>query len=262
MIDPWRSGIAYERFMGRWSNLIAQKFLIWLAVPPASSWLDVGCGTGSLTRLVLETHQPKEIVAIDPSSDFISHVQRSITDPRVHFKIGMAQSLELDAHSMDAVVSGLVLNFVPQPKAAISEMMRVTKPGGRIGVFVWDYAEGMQMLRYFWDAAVQLDRKAKESDEGIRFPLCREGQLETLVREAGLKQVEATAIEVKTVFQNFDDYWQPFLGNVGPAPGYTMNLDQKDRQTLEDNLRKSLPIDDDGSISMTARAWAVKGTAP
>jgi SAM-dependent methyltransferase len=260
MTDPWRSGIAYERFMGRWSNLIAQRFLSWLAIPPASSWLDVGCGTGSLTRLILETHQPKEIISIDPSSDFISHAQRLITDPRVHFKVGLAQSLELDAHSMDAVVSGLVLNFVPQPKAAALEMMRVTKPGGKLGIFVWDYAQGMQMLRYFWDAAVQLDPKAKEFDEGIRFPLCREGQLETLVREAGLKQVEATAIEVKTVFQNFDDYWQPFLGNVGPAPGYTMSLDQKDRQTLEDKLRKLLPIDEDGSISMTARAWAVKGT--
>lgn len=259
MTDPWQSGIAYERFMGRWSALVAQKFLSWLAIPPARSWLDVGCGTGSLTRLILESHQPKEIISIDPSSDFISHAQRSITDPCVHFKVGMAQSLELDAHSMDAVVSGLVLNFVPQPKAAILELLRVTKPGGRIGIFVWDYAEGMQMLRYFWDAAVELDPKAEEFDEGNRFPICREGQLEYLMREAGFKQVEAAPIEVKTVFQNFDDYWQPFLGNVGPAPGYTVSLDQKDRQKLEDKLRKSLPIDDNGAISMMARAWAVKG---
>lgn len=261
MNDPSRSGPAYEKFMGRWSTLIAQKFLSWLAIAPARSWLDVGCGTGSLTRLILESHQPKEIISIDPSNDFISHAQRSITDPSVHFKVGLAQSLELDPHCMDAVVSGLVLNFVPQPKAAISEMLRVTKPGGKIGVFIWDYAEGMQMLRHFWNAAVELDNKAKEFDEGVRFPLCREGQLESLVREVGLKQVEATAIEVKTVFQNFDDYWQPFLGNVGPAPAYIMSLDQKDRQTLEDKLRKSLPIDDSGSISMMARAWAIKGTA-
>ena len=261
MKDPWQSGIAYERFMGRWSNLIAQKFLSWLAIPSDCSWLDVGCGTGSLTRLILEMYEPKEIIAIDPSTDFITHAQRSITDPRVHFKVGLAQSLELDLHSVDAVVSGLVLNFVPQPKDAVLEMMRVTKPGGRIGIFIWDYAEGMQMLRYFWDAAVELDPKAKEFDEGIRFPLCQEGRLEALVQEAGLKQVEAAAIEVKTVFQNFDDYWQPFLGNVGPAPAYTMSLDQKDRHALEDKLRKSLLIEDDGSISMTARAWAVQGTA-
>lgn len=261
MNDSWLSGIAYERFMGRWSTLIAQKFLRWLALPPARRWLDVGCGTGSLTKLVLETQQPKEIIAIDSSRDFIAHAQRSITHPSVQFKVGLAQSLELESNSMDAVVSGLVLNFVPQPKAAILEMLRVTKPGGKIGIFLWDYAAGMQMLRYFWNAAVELDHHAKKLDEGLRFPLCQEGQLEALIREAGVQQVEATAMEVKTVFHNFEDYWQPFLGNVGPAPSYTMSLNQKDRKKLEDKLRKSLPIDDDGSIAMLARAWAVKGTA-
>jgi SAM-dependent methyltransferase len=261
MEDPWLSGFAYETFMGRWSTLVAQRFLSWLAIPPDHSWLDVGCGTGSLTKLILETYQPKEIIAIDSSNDFISHAQRSITNPSVHFRVGQAEAVDLDSSSMDTVVSGLVLNFVPQPKVAVSEMLRVTKPGGKIGVFVWDYAEGMQMLRYFWDAAVELDDNANKFDEGIRFPLCQEGQLESLFQEVGLKQVEATAIEVKTVFQDFDDYWQPFLGNVGPAPSYTMSLSQKDMQKLEDKLRKSLPIDQNGSISLTAKSWAVKGTA-
>lgn len=261
MNDPWLSGIAYEKFMGRWSTLVAREFLNWLAISPARTWLDVGCGTGSLTRLILETHQPKEIVGIDSSAGFIAHAQRSITDPAVHFRIGRAQSLELDSNSMDAVVSGLVLNFVPGPEAAVLEMLRVAKPGGRVGIFIWDYADGMQMLRYFWDAAVELDPKAQELDEGVTFPLCRAGQLESLVREAGLKGVEARAIEVGTVFQNFDDYWLPFLGGVGIAPRYTMSLDGQDRQRLEDKLRSSLPVDERGSISLIARAWAVKGSA-
>jgi SAM-dependent methyltransferase len=261
MNDAWLSGIAYERFMGRWSTLVAQKFLNWLAISSANKWLDVGCGTGSLTTRILETYQPKEIISIDSSSNFISHAQRFITNPIVHFRVGLAQSLELDSNSIDATVSGLVLNFVPQPEVAISEMLRVTKSGGKIGIFLWDYADGMQMLRYFWDAAVELDNNANDLDEGIRFPLCQEGQLESLVRQVGLKQVETTAIEVKTVFQNFDDYWQPFLGNVGAAPTYTMSLNQINRQKLEDKLRNSLPIDDNGSISLNARAWAVKGTA-
>lgn len=132
---------------------------------------------------------------------------------------------------------------------------------GKIGIFLWDYADGMQMLRYFWDAAVELDSQAYEHDEGIRFPICREGQLESLVREAGLKEVEATPIEIETAFKDLNDYWQPFLANVGAAPTYTMSLNQQDRQKLEDKLRQSLPIDDAGSISLTARAWAVKGTA-
>lgn len=260
MDDPWQSGIAYEKFMGRWSTLVAQRFLNWLAVPPGHSWLDVGCGTGSLTRLILESHQPKEIVSIDASPDFISYAQRSILNPSVHFRVGLAQSLDVDSNSIDTVVSGLVLNFVPQPKAAMLEMVRVIKPGGTIGIFVWDYAEGMQMLRYFWDAAVELDPTAIPFDEGARFPLCQEGQLALLFQEVGLKRVEATAIEVKTVFPDFDDYWQPFLGNVGPAPAYAMSLEETTRQELEDKLHTSLPMDRNGAISLTARAWAVQGT--
>ena len=258
--DSWQSGIAYEKFMGRWSTLVSQEFLSWFAVPPAHSWLDVGCGAGSLTKIILETLQPNEIISIDSSSEFISHVQRSITNPSVYFTVCLAQSLGFESNSIDAVVSGLVLNFIPQPKVAMLEMLRVLKPGGKIGIFVWDYAEGMQMLRYFWDAAVELDNTANTFDEGIRFPLCQDGQLESLLQEVGLKQVEATAIEVNTVFQDFDDYWQPFLGNVGPAPSYVMSLDKAQRKQLEDKLRQSLPIEHNGSISLNARAWAVKGT--
>ncbi|MHB8114155.1 MAG: class I SAM-dependent methyltransferase [Bellilinea sp.] len=261
MNDPWRSGTAYERFMGRWSNLIAQRFLRWLAIPPDRVWLDVGCGTGSITKLILDSYRPKEIYAMDASSEFISHAQRLITHPAVHFKVGLAQSLDLNSNSMDAVVSGLVINHIPQPEDAIKEMLRVTKPGGTAGIFLWDYAAGMQMLRYFWDVAIELDRKASKFDEGIRFPICQEGQLESRMREAGLKQVEAYPIEINTVFQNFDDYWQPFLGNVGPASIYAMSLTSEDRQKIEDSLHKALPIANDGSISLTARAWAVKGTA-
>jgi hypothetical protein len=119
----------------------------------------------------------------------------------------------------------------------------------------------MEMLRYFWDAVVELDSNAKEYDEGIRFPLCREGQLESLVKETGLKKVEALPVEVKTLFKNFHDYWLPFLGNVGPAPGYVMSLGENERQKLKNKLYETLPIGKDGSISLTARAWAVKGKA-
>jgi ubiquinone/menaquinone biosynthesis C-methylase UbiE len=259
--DSWFSGNQYDRFMGRWSNLIARKFLDWLVVSPNGVWLDLGCGTGSLTKLILETSQPKKIISIDSSSEFISHAQQLIANPIVSFQAGLAEALEQESNSFDAVVSGIMLNFVPHPEKAVAEMIRVTKPSGTIGIFIWDYAEGMEMLRYFWDAAVELDGSAKEFDEGIRFPLCQEGQLESLVKKTNLKQVEAIPIEVITKFKNFDDYWKPFLGNVGPAPNYTMNLIGKDRQKLENKLRLSLPIREDGSISLMAKAWAVKGTA-
>ena len=261
MDETWDDGILYDRFMGRWSKLAAQKFLSWFAVPPGRVWVDVGCGTGAITKHILESYLPTKVISIDASPGFISHAQQSISHSDVQFRVGLAQSLDLDSHFADAVVSGLVLNFVPQPEAAILEMLRVSKPGGKVGVFLWDYASGMQMLRYFWDAAVELDPRAMTLDEGIRFPLCREGQLESLLLANGLKQVEGTAIEVATKFEDFDDYWQPFLGKVGAAPHYLMSLDPEDRQRLEYNLRKSLPAGEDGSISLAARAWAVKGTA-
>jgi len=259
--DSWSSGEAYERFMGRWSTLVAHRFLAWMAVPLGSSWLDIGCGTGSLTKLILETCQPRAVIGIDSSSEFIAHATHTIIDPMVRFQVGDAQALELDTSSVDVVVSGIMLNFVPQPKTALREMIRVLKPDGSIGIFLWDYAEGMEMLRYFWDAAVQLDSNAKPYDEGFRFPLCQEGQLEILVKEMGLKQVEATAVEITTEFQDFDEYWLPFLGQVGPAPSYVLSLSREDREKLKDKLHEALPIREDGSISLRARAWAVKGTA-
>ena len=245
--------------MGRWSTIITEKFLAWLNIPPAQNWLDVGCGTGALTKVIFDQYQPLRIFAIDPSKEFIDHAQQSLTDPTVLFKVGSAQSLDIKSNSIDAVVSGLALNFVPQPEEAVSEMVRVTKPGGKIGVFLWDYADRMEMLRYFWDAARELDASAKELDEGVRFPLCQEELLDSLVRDAGLKQVELIPIEISTEFQNFDDYWTPFLGNVGPAPNYNMSLNHEDRQKLENPLRERLPFNHDGSISLIARAWAVKG---
>ena len=260
MNDPWSSGNAYEKFMGRWSSIVAEKFLKWLRVPHNLNWLDVGCGSGTLTKLILEKQKPAKIISIDSSEQFISYAKRILNNPLVQFKVCMAESLNIDPGSIDAVVSGLVLNFIPEPEFAIREMMRVTKPSGKIGIFLWDYSEGMQMLRYFWNAAVELDNKAKEFDEGLRFPICKKRELDLLFSKAGLKEVEEIPIEINTYFQDFSDYWEPFLGNVGPAPAYAMSLDSKKRKQLEIKVRNSLPVNKDGSISIMARAWAVKGT--
>lgn len=261
MNDSWLGGIAYEKFMGRWSALVARQFLSWLAGSQARTWLDVGCGTGSLTQCIIDEYRPGQVISIDSSIDLISHAKRSIANPAVHFGVGLAECLPLRSNSVDAVVSGLVLNFVPQPGKAVAEMLRVCRAGAQIGIFVWDYADGMRMLRHFWDAAVKLDPGAQQADEGERFPLCQPGQLEALVREARLKQVEAAPVEVMTVFRDFDDYWQPFLGGAGPASRYLMSLPDAHRQRLKQALLQRLPTDDQGRISLMARAWAVKGTA-
>jgi SAM-dependent methyltransferase len=147
-----------------------------------------------------------------------------VKGPRVRFDIGDAQALRADPATFDAVVAGLVLNFVPEPGRAVSEMARVTRPGGTVAAYVWDYAEGMQMMRHFWDAAIALDPRARELDEGRRSTLSKPEPLADLFRSSRLENVEVRAIDVPTVFRDFDDYWSPFLGGHAPAPAYAMSL--------------------------------------
>jgi SAM-dependent methyltransferase len=179
-------------------------------------------------------------------------------DPRARFEIGDVQTLRAPAATFDVVVSGLVLNFVPQAESAVAEMARVIRPGGTVGAYVWDYAEGMGLMRHFWDAAGVLDPKAKELDEGRRFRLCKPEPLRRLFLSAGLEKADVHAIEVATRFRDFDDYWSPFLGGQGPAPSYAMSLSQERRGELRERIRGSLPSDPEGGIPLTARTWAIR----
>ena len=193
--DVWASGDAYEPYVGRWSRLVANQFLQWLAIPPGLDWLDVGCGTGALTQTILREADPARVVGVDPSAAFVAHAAAHVTDPRATFRIGDAQALPVSADEMNVSVAGLVINFVPDQRKAVAEMARVTKPGGTIAAYVWDYAGEMQMMRRFWDAAVALSPAARELDEGIRFPVCRPEALQDLFRKAGLEQISSRAID-------------------------------------------------------------------
>lgn len=257
--DSWVSGEAYEGYIGRWSRLVAHEFLNWLSVPTGRQWLDVGCGTGMLSKSILELTEPAEIKGIDRSEGFINFAKEHVRDKRVEFEVGDAESLTFDSASFDAAVSGLVLNFVPHPERALAEMARVTRPNGIVAVYVWDYAERMQLIRYFFDAAIALDPKADELDEGRRFPICQPDALGQLFESTGLQNVEVRPIEVPTIFRDFDDYWIPFLGGQGPAPSYAMSLSEEGRVALRERIRASLPFNSDGSISRVARAWAARG---
>ncbi|WP_433228895.1 class I SAM-dependent methyltransferase [Actinomadura formosensis] len=257
--DVWAVGDSYEAYAGRWSRRIAEAFLRWLDVPAGRRWLDVGCGTGALTETVLSVAEPARVVGVDTSAGFLAHARERIGDARAVFRLGDARSLPVPDRGFDAVVSGLALNFVPEPGRAAAEFARVTNPGGVAAAYVWDYAEGMAMMRFFWDAAATLDPAAADLDEGLRFPLCRPEPLARLWTDAGLDEVVVQAIEIPTVFSGFDDYWRPFLGGQGPAPGYVMSLGAKHRDALRELLRERLPSGRDGSIRLTARAWAVRG---
>lgn len=257
--DVWASGEAYELYVGRWSRLVALKFLEWLAVPPDSLWLDVGCGTGALTQTILQVAAPRAIKGVDPAQGFITFVRGKVTDTRSTFELGDAQALPVDHAAYDAIVSGFVLNFVQNPEQAATEMARAAKPGGLVAAYVWDYASGIQFMRHFWNAAAALDPFAAALDEGRRFPLCNPGPLLDLFRGAGLTSVEVRPIDIWTVFKDFDDYWLPFLGGQGPAPGYAMSLSEEQRTVLREQIRTALPFALDGSIPLVARAWAVRG---
>lgn len=257
--DVWASGDSYERYVGRWSRLVAREFIRWLAIPEDHLWLDVGCGTGALSQTILDLAKPKKVKGVDHSESFVNSARTRVQHTNAEFVPGDAQDLPVESETYDAAVSGLVLNFVPQPSRMIAEMRRAVRRNGVVALYVWDYAGKMQFMRHFWNAAAALDPAAYELDEGRRFPFCNPGSLSSLFREAGILHVETCPIDISTGFENFDDFWLPFLGGQGSAPGYAMSLTEERRAQLRDRLYNSLPFAVDGSIPLVARVWAIKG---
>jgi SAM-dependent methyltransferase len=258
MNDNWAQGDAYEQYIGRWSRLIAPRFLAWLDAPGGLRWADLGCGTGALLQTLLDHAAPVEVIGVEPSAGFLSAARERLGGS-VQLRQGDATSTGLDDAAVDITVSGLVLNFVPDVDAALAEMCRVTRPSGVVAAYVWDYADRMELIRHFWDTAVALDSAAAPRHEGARFPLCRPEALREAFERTALHGVAVEAIDVATRFADFDDYWRPFLGGQGPAPAYAMSLDEAARTRLREHLRERLPIAADGSITLVARAWAVRG---
>lgn len=246
--------------MGRWSRLVAKSFLDWLSPIPGSNWLELGCGTGALTEVICRHGEPASLVACDPSADFISRARESVLGCPAEFLVASADNLPQRVGGFNIVASGLVLNFLSEPGRAVNLMMDRASPDGVISAYVWDYADGMQFLRIFWDEAIALDWAAASLHEGRRFPLCQLDELSRLFREAGLRDVATTTITIPTTFAGFAEYWSPFLGKTGPAPSYVDSLDPEVRSELERRLRRRLEATLGGPILLTARALAVRGT--
>jgi SAM-dependent methyltransferase len=260
--DSWQAGESYDLYMGRWSRRIAPLFLDWLDAADGMDWLDVGCGTGALTAAILAQCKPASVLSIDPSEGFLARARENAAWGRAVFQLGDAQAMNVETAGMDIVVSGLMLNFVSDKVAALAEMKRAARPGGTIGLYVWDYpGGGVEFMRAFWGAAAALDPDASKLAENKRFPYCNPGGLADLAKSAGLGEVECTAIEAPTLFNDFDDYWHPFTLGQGPAPGYCAMLEPAARQRLKERLMDALPIRADGSIALKTRAWALKTTA-
>jgi len=259
--DKWTAGATYEDFMGRWSRLLAPRFVSWLSVRPTANWLDVGCGTGALADAICVGADPASVVACDPSEPFIEYARQRQIDPRISFVVAGIGQLPTRPGRFNSVTSLLALNFFPKPEASIDEMRRITAVHGLVSACVWDYAGGMEFLRCFWDSVAAVDARAAELDEGHRFPICRPSALESLFREGGLADVVCESIEIPTRFSTFAEFWKPFLGGTGPAPTYLATLESPHREALATRLERSLPREPDGTISLVAKAWAVRGVA-
>lgn len=255
----WHHGDAYDRFMGRWSRQLAPRFLHWLQAPPSSRWLDVGCGTGSLTAAIFEHCAPAEVTGVDPSAGFLATAQRHLP-AEVTLHCAAADRLPLADAAVDRAVSALVLNFVPDTDAALREMSRVTSPGGQVAACVWDYAGKMALIRHYWDTAEELGLVPPGKVQGERFPLCQPDALAAAFTDSGLQQVEVSGLEIEMHFADFDDYWQPFLGGQGPAPAHAMSLDEEQRTRLRELIRERIPVQADGSLLLAARVWAARGS--
>ena len=259
--DGWLTGEAYEAYMGRWSRSLARVFVQWLGAKPSGHWLEVGCGTGALTSAICEMSAPASLVACDPSPSFVEYARQRLSDTRASFVVAGADALPHREDGFDTIVSGLVLNFVPDVGMALGSMCERLRAGGTVAAYVWDYAAGMEFLRYFWDEAIAADPGAAALDEGQRFPLCQAEALGSLFRAAGLRHVETQPLEIVTNFGSFEDYWTPFLRGTGPAPSYVALLDPSHRDALRERLQRRLPANSDGRIQLRARAWAVRAAS-
>jgi len=251
---------AYQRFMGRWSAMLAPLLVEFARLPDAGRVLDVGSGTGSLAFSIGKLRPHCRLVGIDPSREYVGYANSKNPFPdRAAFQVGDAQRLEFPDASFDASLSLLVFNFIPDRQKALSEVRRVTKPGGPVAAAVWDYGAGMKMLRVFWDAVTAVDPAAKLDES--RMPLARAGELAEFWKQGGLTEVEEAPLDFVMRFESFADYWDPFLLGQGPAGSYARSADAGLRQALRAELKRILAVTDENApFTLPARAWAVRGT--
>jgi ubiquinone/menaquinone biosynthesis C-methylase UbiE len=251
-------GAAYERFMGRWSRAVGKTFLDWVAPPKGARWLDLGCGTGVFTQLVLDSCSPAVMVAVDPATAQIDYARKQV-GRLADFRVADAQALPFPDGSFDVVASALVLNFIPDRPRALTEMRRVSSPGSAVAAYVWDFAAGRgtawPLARGMRQIGMEVPKVPGTEDSSIEA-------LRSLFEQAGFEEISTQSIDVSVPYNNFEDFWQ------SQVPPFTSNgkivaaLRETDRAKLIEAVRTALPIDPDGGIAYSARANAVKGRVP
>lgn len=256
MDNRFSNAQAYESYMGRWSRVLAEKFLDFAGIPDGGRVLDVGCGTRALARSLAARTVRSEIVGIDPVAPFVDYARAHAAERRIKFDVGDALNIPYPPASFDACLSLLVLMFIRDAGRALSEMGRVTRPGGSVAACVWD-KDGMEMNSIFWKTAVDLDPAARQKRETQNYGA---GMLSSLWIEHGFSSVKESALMIALDFQSFDDFWQPQLGGQGPSASYLSGLSSGAQLALQTRLReKLLGGRADGPFTLTAKAWAVRG---
>ena len=259
MADMFSNAVAYDRYMGRWSRRLASMFVEFAQVRDGDKVLDVGCGTGALSEAVASATRRSEITGIDPSSSSVEYGRTHCADPRIRFDVGNALELPYSDGTFDQCLALLVLQLIPQPEKALSEMCRVTRPGGSVAICNWDSGGGMEMISMFWEEASKLDPADPEKPR----PYTRQGQLKALLEVTGLERVEETGLKIELDFLSFDDYWWPQHGGVGPTGSYLSSLSPDRQQALGEQLRgRFLGNGPDGPFKLHAQSWAVRGIVP
>jgi len=251
-------GAAYEEFMGKWSRLAGDDFLRWLDPAPARRWLDVGCGNGAFTEMLVERCRPMAVSGIDPSAEQITFARQRLGADAARFEVGDAMALPYADAGFDAAVMALVIFFVPDPAKSVAEMARVVRPGGNVSAYAWDILGGgfpYQVLQ---------DEMAKLAATPLWPPSVEASRMETmraLWAGAGLTRIETHEITVERTFADFDSFWK--IAQTGPRLAASIAaMPAGDRQTLSDRLRARLPTDTGGRITHKARANAIKGEVP
>lgn len=238
---------------------MAPQLVAFADLPKQPRVLDVGCGTGALAEAVLSADRKSQVTGIDISPEYVAYAKQAKPSKRARFQVGDAQQLSFSDHAFDAALSLLVINFIPDARKAVNEMTRVVRRDGIVCAAVWDYGDGMEMLRWFWDAVDGLDPAAAAKDER-NMPYCAKGELARLLSDSGLANVQEKPLVITQTFRSFDDCWSPFLGGQGPAGAYVRALDDAGREKLAGELRKRIVEQKGrGAFTLQARAWAARG---
>jgi SAM-dependent methyltransferase len=254
------SADAYARFVGRYGPALARALLAEAGVSAGQRVLDVGCGPGPLAAEAAAIVDEERVAAVDPSEPFVEACRARL--PGADVRVAAAESLPFADDTFDVVLSQLVVNFMEDAPRGVAEMTRVAVPGGVVAACVWDYGDGMRMLRAFWDAALAVDPAgARPYDEGRTMRYGTAPELERLWRTVGLDEVRTSALDVEAEYEDFDDLWEPFTFGIGPAGAYAASLDDRRRAAVRERLRGALG-EPAGAFTLTARAWCVFGRVP